>query len=384
VSDLPPELRAALDRALATVPRPRLQAATARLVDAYRAPGPPPVLATADDAAAYAAYRMPATYAAVRAALRSAALRTAAPVTAAPVTAAPVTAAPDTAAPVTAAPDTAARHRARALAPGSRLDLGGGTGAAGWAAAETFPTISTVTVLDRSAAALALGRRLAAAGRPAVRGAAWRRWRLRPGTALPAADLVTACCLLGELSPAERPGLVGAMAAAGSAVLLVEPGTPDGYRRVLAARTQLLQAGWIVQAPCPHQRDCPLVGGRDWCHFAARVVRSPLHRQLKDGTRGHEDEKFCYLVATRQPAPVSAAAAPVPAVGPPPAASGRIVRHPRQRRGLVTLEVCTAEGEIRRTTVARSQGEAYRAARRAAWGDPWPPEWLESNVRPGH
>jgi len=209
---------------------------------------------------------------------------------------------------------------------------------------------------------------------------------------------------------AERPGLVGAMAAAGSAVLLVEPGTPDGYRRVLAARTQLLQAGWIVQAPCPHQRDCPLVGGRDWCHFAARVVRSPLHRQLKDGTRGHEDEKFCYLVATRQPAPVSAAAAPVPAgppvsataapvpadppvsaaaapvpaVGPPPAASGRIVRHPRQRRGLVTLEVCTAEGEIRRTTVARSQGEAYRAARRAAWGDPWPPEWLESNVRPGH
>ncbi len=257
MSDLPPELRAALDRALATVPRPRLQAATARLVDAYRAPGPPPVLATADDAAAYAAYRMPATYAAVRAALRSAALRTAAPVTAAPVTAAPVTAAPDTAAPVTAAPDTAARHRARALAPGSRLDLGGGTGAAGWAAAETFPTISTVTVLDRSAAALALGRRLAAAGRPAVRGAAWRRWRLRPGTALPAADLVTACCLLGELSPAERPGLVGAMAAAGSAVLLVEPGTPDGYRRVLAARTQLLQAGWIVQAPCPHHTRRP-------------------------------------------------------------------------------------------------------------------------------
>jgi ribosomal protein RSM22 (predicted rRNA methylase) len=113
-----------------------------------------------------------------------------------------------------------------------------------------------------------------------------------------------------------------------------------------------------VLAPCPHQDGCPLAAGDDWCHFAARVSRTALHRQVKDATEGYEDEKFSFVVAARTPYGT---------------APGRVLRHPRQRKGLVTLEVCMAGGGVARELVSKRQGERYRQAREVGWGDPWPP-----------
>src|SRR6185369_6052327 len=113
----------------------------------------------------YAAYRMPATFAAVRAALRA------------------------------AAPGLGS--------PGTLLDLGGGTGAAVWAAAATLPSLAAATVLDRSREALALGRALAGrAPAPLVRDATWTQGSLGAGP--PPADLVTLAYVLGELSDGGR------------------------------------------------------------------------------------------------------------------------------------------------------------------------------------
>lgn len=308
-------LAAALDAVLAEVPGSELQRTAARLTAAYRSDALPGDLLTTPLAArAYAAYRMPATYAAVRAALRA----------------------------------------APGLAPRTLLDVGGGTGAALWAAAATLPSLERATVLDRSADALALGRELAAHAPAPVGTATWTRAAL--GGDLPAADLTTMAYVLAELPAAARTALVAA--APGDAVAIVEPGTPAGYRRVLEARDLLLGRGWTVAAPCPHDRTCPWAGTADWCHFAARLPRSGRHRQVKGGTLGWEDEKFSYVVATREPAG---------------RAGGRIVRHPYLRKGLVELTVCAAEPGIDRRPVSRRQGPAYRAARDADWGDPWPP-----------
>jgi ribosomal protein RSM22 (predicted rRNA methylase) len=230
--------------------------------------------------------------------------------------------------------------------------VGGGTGAAVWAAAAVFPSLERATVLDRSADALALGREVAAAAPAPVGTATWTRAAV--GGPLPDADLVTIAYVLGELPPAARTALVAA--AGGTAVAVVEPGTPAGYRRVLAARDVLLGRGWTVAAPCPHDLACPWAGTADWCHFAARLPRSARHRQAKGATLGWEDEKFAYVVATREPAG---------------RAGGRIVRHPALRKGLVELTVCAAEPGIVRRAVPRSRGPAYRAARDASWGDPW-------------
>jgi len=119
-----------------------------------------------------------------------------------------------------------------------------------------------------------------------------------------------------------------------------------------------LAAGARMLAPCPGERECPMAGpmtGKDWCHFAARVERSSLHRKVKDGALGHEDEKYSYVAVARE------------AVTP---AEVRIIRHPRHRPGLVALDLCTAEG-LRERQVSKRDREKYRQARQARWGDAW-------------
>lgn len=326
---LPDDLRAALAGQLAATAPSAASAQVERLMVAYRGTTPTaaPVLRDAADVAAYAAYRMPATYAAARTALG------------------------------------AFRLRAGGWAPGTHLDLGGGTGAATWAVADAWPGAKhTSTVLDWSQPALTLGAALARGAHTGpVRGASWRRQPLGGAAGLPASDLVTVSYVLGELTEADRDALVGAAAdAAGGAVVIVEPGTPEGYARVIAARDRLLAAGLHVLAPCPHDAACP-VTGTDWCHFAARVQRTALHRQIKGATLPYEDEKFSYVAAARFPA------AP---------AAGRVVRHPQIRKGLVLLDTCDVPPALHRTTVSKRHGALYRAARDTEWGDPWPPEQI--------
>lgn len=319
-------LRSALGGLLDGLPPKQAAAAVDRLIASYRGQTPTdaPVLRDRSDVAAYAAYRMPATFEAVRAALRG--LAGAVP----------------------------------RWAPDSHVDVGGGTGAATWAVDATWDGPRDTTVLDWAEPALTLGRELAAASTsPALRGAAWRRAVIGAGLTLPEADLVTVSYVLGELTPQARTAVVAEAARAGRAVVLVEPGTPEGYLRIREARDQLLAAGLRIAAPCPHDGTCPIAVGQDWCHFSARVSRSSLHRKVKGGSLAYEDEKFAYVAATRFPAE--------------PAAS-RITRRPQIRKGLVQLDLCGPEGEgLTRATVTKRHGDLYKAARDADWGQTWPP-----------
>ncbi|MEU7410876.1 MULTISPECIES: small ribosomal subunit Rsm22 family protein [Streptomyces] len=300
-----------------------MTAAVDRLIANYRGATPThaPILRDRADVAAYAAYRMPATFEAVRRALEAFA------------------------------------EAVPGWTPGSHVDVGGGTGAATWAVSATWPGGREVTVLDWAEPALALGREIAAAN-PDLRGARWQRARIGADLALDATDLVTVSYVLNELSPADRSALVDAAAGAARAVVIVEAGTPAGYDRVIEARDRLIRAGFRIAAPCPHSAGCPIVPGTDWCHFSARVGRSSLHRQVKGGSLAYEDEKFSYVAATRLPAE------PAPA---------RVVRRPQIRKGQVLLDLCEAEERLRRTTVTKRHGDLYKAARDADWGDAWPP-----------
>lgn len=316
-------LRGALAGLLDGVPPRQAAGAVERLIANYRGATPTdaPILRDRADVAAYAAYRMPATFEAVRAALEAFA------------------------------------EAVPGWVPGSHVDVGGGTGAATWAVSAVWDGERPVTVLDWAEPALALGREIAGAN-PALSGARWQRARIGAGLSLDRADLVTVSYVLNELTPADRGALVDAVAAAGQAVVIVEAGTPDGYARVIEARDRLIGAGFHVAAPCPHSAACPIVPGADWCHFSARVSRSSLHRQVKGGSLAYEDEKFSYVAASR-----------VPVV---PAAS-RVVRRPQIRKGQVLLDLCEADERLTKATVTKRHGDLYKAARDADWGDPWPP-----------
>ncbi|MEU9119329.1 small ribosomal subunit Rsm22 family protein [Streptomyces sp. NPDC048506] len=313
------ELRAALAGLLDGLPPKQAAQAVDRLIANYRGrtPTDAPVLRDRADVAAYAAYRMPATFEAVRAALAAFAARV---------------------------PD---------WSPATHVDIGGGTGAATWATAATWRGHHS-TVLDWAEPALALGRELAGGVLDDVE---WRRQTIGAGLTLPdGTDLVTISYVLGELTEEDRRAVVD-QAARATSVVVIEPGTPAGYARIREARDQLIAAGLRVAAPCPHSARCPIVPGEDWCHFSARVSRSSLHRQVKGGSLPYEDEKFSYVAATTLAAPPAAA---------------RIVRKPQLRKGQVLLDLCTVDDGLARTTVTKRHGAQYKVARDAAWGDAWP------------
>jgi ribosomal protein RSM22 (predicted rRNA methylase) len=320
-----------LRRALArTIPAdPALAATVVGLSAAYRL-GTAPVdprghVHDARSAVAYAAARMPATYAAIARAMAEAA------------------------------------DRLPGFEPRDLVDAGAGSGAATWAATAVWPSLARLTLIDREPAALELGQRLATAdGGEQLAGALWRTMTLGAGP-VPAADLVTAAYLLGEVGVGEIAGVVaGLWAATGGMLVLVEPGSRAGFEGVRVARSALIAAGGRVAAPCPGDEACP-IREPAWCHFLARLDRSPLQRRAKGAARSWEDEPFSYVAVSRD--------APVPA---PRVVLGR----PRHRPGVVELRVCV-NGRIEPRTFSRRDGPAWRAARGLDWGDMVPPTILD-------
>jgi len=317
--ELPARLRQAVDAALAGVPLADLQRASERLTQRYRAETRDGQLHLGDEAAAlaYVTARLPATYAAVRAALEHAA---------------------------DLVPD---------FQPASLLDIGAGPGTALWAAGDCWPGLAQALLLDASPAIRALGARFSEAG--SVQAVQWRAFDIARDP-LPdhPADLVTLAYVLDELSPAVQLALIDqAWARTQGLLMVVEPGTPAGWKRILAARNRLIEAGARLVAPCPHHASCPLTEP-DWCHFSRRVARSTMHRMTKRGAVPWEDEKYIYVAASRLVAEHPDA---------------RVLLPPRDSSGKVALKLCCADGAARQTLVTRRDGDAYKRARRAEWGD---------------
>ncbi len=318
--DLPPALRGAIDREMAGVSRQTMAERTAATTTAYRAGGTSAAaIRGRDDALAYALARLPATYAAC-AEVFSEALR-----------------------------------RVPGFAPTSLLDAGCGPGGGSWAAVEAWPTLSAVTWLDANPPFLDLAQRLATDG--SLRTAIVQRGDLLAG-GYPVADLVLASYALAEIAPASQGLVVRHLWEACRGVLaLVEPGTPAGYARILAARDTLIAAGATVVAPCPHHNACPLVDP-DWCHFSVRLARSRDHRLAKGAEVPYEDEKFAYLVVAR----------PGLVVAP---AQSRVLARPRVGKPGIDVRLCGPDGLEHRFAAKRNKPD-HAIARRLDWGDVWP------------
>ena len=306
---LPTELAEAIAREAARHDRSALMKAVAAISNRYQEARPTGRL-TDVERAAYLAVRMPATWAALRVVFDE--LRT----------------------------------RLGDASPQSMLDLGAGPGTTIWAAAESFPNLDEITCVEHNPDFIALGKALA------PRQARWIEGDVR-STPFPPADFVVLSYAAGELD-APNALIHRAWAAARLALVMVEPGTPRGFATIRAARDSLIQAGAAIAAPCPHAAACPMKDP-DWCHFAARLERTRLHRQLKGGDLGHEDEKFSYVIASRTP------------VQP---AEARIVRHPWTEPGLVRLELCGPSG-LRTLVVRKRDASAFRQARKSHWGGEW-------------
>ena len=315
--DLPAELKAALDAKLRGFSRNEAAGRSAAISKNYRDGGGSGTIRSATDALAYALARMPATYAAVTASLN------------------------------------ALSEVSRDFAPKSLLDIGAGPGTASWAAAEAFPTLKAFTLLDANDALRQLALDLVSESFR-LRDINYERGEARSSLIkAEAADLVVASYMIGEIGATEQAALASLMwEKTRDTLLVVEPGTPAGYARIIALRERLIAAGAHVAAPCPHDEKCPLAAP-DWCHFTQRLQRSRAHKQVKGAELPYEDEKFAYVALTREPL-----------VGRP----ARVLAQPEVSKVEITAKLCTPAGVVLSRTPRRTKAD-YAAARRWRWGD---------------
>ena len=315
--DLPAELKAALDAKLRGFSRNDAAGRAASISKTYRDGGGSGAIRSEADALAYALARMPATYAAVTASLNAL---------------------------CEIRPD---------FAPASLLDIGAGPGTASWAAAEAFPSLQHLTLLDANDALRALALDLFRDS-TRLRDIGYERGEARAALAKAgAADLVVASYVIGEIGDAERRALAELMwQKTRDTLLVVEPGTPAGTARIIALREQLIALGAHVAAPCPHDGKCPL-HAPDWCHFTQRLQRSRAHKQVKGAELPFEDEKFAYVALTRAP------------VGQRPA---RVLAQPEVTKVEISAKLCTSTGLALTRTPRRAKAD-YARARRWRWGD---------------
>ena len=315
--DLPAELKAALDTRLQGLSRSDAGERAAQISRTYRDGGGSGGITSEADALAYALVRTPATYAAVTASLN------------------------------------ALREILPNFTPASLLDVGAGPGTATWAAAEALASLTHFTLLDANSALRTLALDLGS-GSARLRDMTYQRGEARAALAdAEAADLVIASYMIGEIRDAEQTALADLMwAKTRDTLLVVEPGTPAGYARIIALRQRLIASGAHVAAPCPHDRQSPLTAP-DWCHFTQRLPRSRAHKQLKSAELPYEDEKFSYVALTRAPVAQH---------------SARVLAQPVIAKSAITAKLCTDRGVVSAIAPRRDK-IAYARFRKYDWGD---------------
>lgn len=269
-----------------------------------------------NEAAAYAAARMPATFGAVYSAINDSVENT---------------------------------ENIRSL-----IDIGAGTGAASWAAAQLLH-LESIQCFEYDDDMKNTGEALMSHDEH-MKKARWQKLNIAEDPLTHSADMIIASYVMNELDiSAQAAAAEKLWNAAGKLLLFVEAGTPEGFHTLNRIRTQLTSIGAHIAAPCPQEGPCPAAQG-DWCHFTCRIQRTRLHKLSKGGEAPFEDEKYTYLALAKTSCQQN---------------GSRIIRHPHIAKGFVKLALCTPDG-LKSKTVSKKDGDLYKTARKASCGDKIP------------
>ncbi len=171
-------------------------------------------------------------------------------------------------------------------------------------------------------------------------------------------DVAIASYSIGELSSSEVPLVLQRIAKSSKLAIIIEPGTPRGWKTMLQARDYFIGTeNWRIIAPCPHEKECPLLRHEGvWCHESVRVGRSKEHRMLKGGLLGYEDEPFTYLIASRSEMNTLENIR-------------RAIHRPQHRSGHSHLTLCCEDGLLREEIASKKNKELYNSVKKLEWGD---------------
>lgn len=321
--ELPRAIVSAIETLRADRKAGELSAAYERLSERYRRESATNNFFLQDDleALAYAASRLPATYAAVDKVLENLAALD---------------------------PD---------FSPKTLCDAGAGPGTAALACFGRWSeTLCEARLLEPNVPLRSLGQRLMAELGYSAR---YDDARLQAMNADQPCDLVMASYVLNELPESDVPDVLERLwNVSGDILVLVETGTPFGYKTLMRAREYFrARTDAYIWAPCPHDALCPMMAenGGNWCHFSVRVQRSSLHKMVKPAASlGYEDEKFAYLILSRRPVKRPAS---------------RVVGAPKGQK-VLSLPLCRADGRFEVLEASKRHPD-FSTLRRLDWGDAW-------------
>ena len=229
------------------------------------------------------------------------------------------------------------------------LDIGAGTGAATWAINELIQ-IKQAKCFEREDSMINIGKHLM--NNTELDGIEWKKYNILQDEIEEKADIVITSYMINELPENEKDGAIQKLwNATNKLFIIIEPGTPQGFKNILKMRENLLKNGGYIVAPCSHQGECKIEED-DWCAFYTRVARSAIHRQAKKGELGYEDEKFSYIAFSKVPVEKNGA---------------RILRHPQIYKGYVNVKLCTEDG-IQDKVYSKKDGEIYKRIRKLGAG----------------
>lgn len=238
--------------------------------------------------------------------------------------------------------------------PRTILDLGAGPGTATLAAVLKFPTIESTELVERERYFLSSAEKFIKAFSEEIKFDA-NISDISKDYKSGNAELVIASYSLNEIPESSFENFIhSTWKATETLLVIVEPGTINGFSNIIKARAQLLQLGGYVVAPCPHALPCPLTGN-NWCHFRVRFNRSKIHKSVKDASLNYEEEPFSFVVFSKKQLPLPS--------------GDRIIGFPRKEKGFATFDVCSRTGKREKLKLLKRNKEAYSAARKLTWGD---------------
>lgn len=230
------------------------------------------------------------------------------------------------------------------------LDIGSGTGASVWAV-DNLLEVEKIICIEREKAMRKIGQALLTYNEK-IKNIEWINKDITKEE-LPLADIVIMSYVINELAEENKKTLIEKLLKIGAKIILIiEPGTPEGFKNIKQIQKIALEKEKFIIAPCTSQQICKLPEN-DWCHSLVRMERTKIHKILKNAELSYEDEKFSYIVISDEKYNLP---------------DFRILRHPIIEKGKITLKLCE-RGNVAKRIITKKDKEIFKKAKKKNCGD---------------
>ena len=238
----------------------------------------------------------------------------------------------------------------------SLLDIGSGTGAAEWAVTELFD-VNEIVCLEREKAMRDLSKKYFSYNEE-LKNVKFIEADILNEELKESKDLCILSYMINELSEKNRLKVIEKVLLCTNKVLLVvEPGTPEGFENVKRIREYAFEKGYEIIAPCTGFNGRCDIPENDWCASSVRVQRTKIHKYLKDAEIGFEDEKFSYIAISTSKQKLNI-----------DKNLKRILRHPKIQNGGIEVKTCM-QGEIKEELITKKNKEEFKLLKKKNVGD---------------